>query len=146
MAKDWIAYWMARGETAERAAYLAKGSEALASHAMFRVIEIDPEGCQCDVPESEKCAHTFDVSAYSRYEGFDRYDAKPWREAAFSAHLGGVCVDSPSSDYLDYVAAELAADVVCQIEAERLRDSAQPCQHFAPVCTSNYLSARCAAA
>ncbi len=45
MAKDWIAYWMARGETAERAAYLAKGSEALASHAVFRVVKIDQEGC-----------------------------------------------------------------------------------------------------
>lgn len=86
------------------------------------------------------------MSAYSHYEGFDRYDAKPWREAAFSAHLGGVCVESPSSDYLDYVAVELAADVVCQIEAKRLRDSAQACLHFAPACTSNYLSARCAAA
>ena len=65
MAKDWIAYWMARGETAERAAYLAKGSEALASHAVFRVVEIDQEGCQCDAPEREKCAHTFNVSVYS---------------------------------------------------------------------------------
>ena len=145
MAKDWIAYWMARGETAERAAYLAKGSEALASHAVFRVVKIDQEGCQCDVPESEKCSHTFNVSVYSAYEGFDRYDAKPWKEAEFSAHLGGVCVTSPNSDYLDEVAAELAAEVAEQIEAKLLRDSAQACLYSSPACTENYLSARCAA-
>ncbi len=145
MAKDWIAYWMARGETAERAAYLAKGSEALASHAVFRVVKIDQEGCQCDVPESEKCSHTFNVSVYSAYEGFDRYDAKPWKEAEFSAHLGGVCVTSPNSDYLDEVAAELAAEVVEQIEAKRLHDSAQACLYSSPACTANYLSERCAA-
>ena len=127
MAKDWIAYWMARGQTAEHAAYLAKGSEALASHAVFRVVKIDQEGCQCDVPKSEKCSHTFNVSVYSAYEGFDRYDAKPWKEAEFSAHLGGVCVNSPRDAYLDYQAAELAAEVVDQIEAKRLRDSARPC-------------------
>ena len=28
MAKDWIAYWMARGETAERAAYLLLAASA----------------------------------------------------------------------------------------------------------------------
>ncbi len=56
MAKDWIAYWMARGETAERAAYLAKGSEALASHAVFRVVKIDQEGCQCDGANLPKLA------------------------------------------------------------------------------------------
>ena len=144
MAKDWIAYWMARGETAERAAYLAKGSEALASHAVFRVVEIDQEGCQCDVPEREKCSHTFNVSVYSAYEGVDRYDAKPWKEAEFSAHLGGVCVTSPNSDYLDEVAAELAAEVAEQIEAKRLRDSAQACLYSSPACTENHLSARCA--
>ena len=131
MAKDWIAYWMEQGETAERAAYLAKGSEALASHAVFRVFETDSEGCQCDVPESEKCSHTFDVSV--------------WKEAEFRAHIGGVCVDSPSSDYLDYQAAELAAEVAEQIEAKRLHDSAQACLYFAPACTVNHLSARCAA-
>ncbi len=145
MAKDWIAYWMARGETAERAAYLAKGSEALASHAVFRVVKIDQEGCQCDVPESEKCSHTFNVSVYSAYEGFDRYDAKPWKEAEFSAYLIGVCVTSPNSDYLDEVAAELAAEVAEQIEAKRLHDSAQACLYSSPACTENYLSARCAA-
>ena len=145
MAKDWIAYWMARGETAERAAYLAKGSEALASHAVFRVVEIDQEGCQCDVPEREKCAHTFNVSVYSTYEGFDRYDAKPWKEAEFREHCGGVCVESATSDYLDYVTTELAAEVVEQIEAKRLHDSAQACLYSSPACTENYLSARCAA-
>ena len=145
MVKDWIAYWMARGETAERAAYLAKGSEALASHAVFRVVEIDQEGCQCDVPEREKCAHTFNVSVYSTYEGFDRYDAKPWKEAEFREHCGGVCVESATSDYLDYVTTELAAKVVEQIEAKRLHDSAQACLYSSPACTENYLSARCAA-
>jgi hypothetical protein len=145
MAKDWIAYWMARGETAERAAYLAKGSEALASHAVFRVVEIDQEGCQCDVPEREKCAHTFNVSVYSTYEGFDRYDAKPWKEAEFREHCGGVCVESATSDYLDYTATELAAEVVEQIEDKRLHDSAQACLYSSPACTENYLSARCAA-
>lgn len=44
MAKDWIAYWMERGETTEHAAYLAKGSEALASHVVFRVFKDDAEG------------------------------------------------------------------------------------------------------
>jgi hypothetical protein len=127
MAKDWIAYWMARGETAERAAYLAKGSEALASHAVFRVVEIDQEGCQCDVPEREKCAHTFNVSVYSTYEGFDRYDAKPWKEAEFRER-GGVCVESATSDFLDYVTTELAAEVAEQIEAKRLHDSAHACE------------------
>ena len=143
MAKDWIAYWMERGETAEHAAYLAKGSEALASGAVFRVFTDDTEGCQCDVVNA--CAFTLNVSAYSRYEGFDRYDAKHWKEAEFRAHIGGVCVDSPSSDYLDYQAAELAAEVVEQIEAKRLRDSAQACRYSSPICTDNYLSARCAA-
>lgn len=143
MAKDWIAYWMERGETAEHAAYLAKGSEALASGAVFRVFEDDSEGCQCDVVNA--CAFTLKVSAYSRYEGFDRYGAKPWKEAEFSAHLGGVCVDSSTSDYLDHVAAELAAEVAEQIEAKRLRDSAQACLYSSPACTANYLSARCAA-
>ncbi len=145
MAKDWIAYWMEQGEAEERAAYLAKGSEALASHAMFRVIEIDPEGCQCDVSESEKCSHTFNVSVYSTYDGFDRYGAKPWKEAEFSAHVGGVCVESATSDYLDYTATELAAEVVEQIEAKRLHDSAQACLYSSPACTANYLSERCAA-
>lgn len=37
MAKDWIAYWMARGETAERAAYLAKGSEELAAEVAEQI-------------------------------------------------------------------------------------------------------------
>ena len=145
MAKDWIAYWMERGETTEHAAYLAKGSEALASHVVFRVFKDDAEGCQCDVPESEKCAHTFNVSVYSTYEGFDRYGAKPWKEEEFREHIGGVCVDSPSSDFLDYQAAELAAEVVYQIEAKRLHDSAQACLYSSPACTDNYLSARCAA-
>ena len=145
MAKDWIAYWMARGETAERAAYLAKGSEALASGAVFRVFAHDAEGCQCDVEDAEKCAHTFNVSVYSTYEGFDRYGAKPWKEAEFSALLGGVCVESATSDYLDYTATELAAGVVEQIEAKRLHDSAQACHYSSPACTANYLSERCAA-
>jgi len=132
MAKDWIAYWMERGETMAHAAYLAKGSEALASGVVFRVFEDDSEGCQCDVVNA--CAFTLNVSAYSRYEGFDRYGAKPWKEAEFSAHLGSVCVDSSTSDYLDHVAAELAADVAFQIEAKRLHDAAQPCLSIAPVC------------
>ena len=79
------------------------------------------------VEDAEKCAYTFNVSVYSTYEGFDRYGAKPWKEAEFSALLGGVCVNSPSDAYLDYQAAELAAEVVDQIEAKRLRDSARPC-------------------
>lgn len=144
MAKDWIAYWMERGET-EHAAYLAKGSEALASGAVFRVFEDDSEGCQCDVGDAEKCAHTFNVSVYSTYEGFDRYNAKPWKEAEFREHIGGVCVNSPSDAYLDHVSAELAAEVAEQIEAKRLRDSAQACLCSSPACTDNYLSARCAA-
>ena len=143
MAKDWIAYWMERGEEPKRAAYLAKGSEALASRAVFRVTDYDQEGCQCNAPE--KCAHTFDVNVYSTYEGFDRYGAKPWKEAEFRAHIGSVCVDSPTSEHLDFIAAELAAEVAEQIEAERLRDSAQACLYFAPACTVNHLSARCAA-
>jgi hypothetical protein len=94
---------------------------------VFRVVKIDQEGCQCDVPEREKCAHTFNVSVYSTYEGFDRYDAKPWKEAEFREHCGGVCVESATSDYLDYVTTELAAEVAEQIEAKRLHASAQPC-------------------
>lgn len=84
MAKDWIKYWMEREETPERAAYLAKGSEALASGEVFRVAEPDQEGCQCDVPESEKCAHTLT----NRF-GFEVYDADHKRILAvggFSTH------------------------------------------------------------
>ena len=119
--------WRKRGETATSAAYLAKGSQAIADGEIIVSEESDDMSCQCDY-EGLRCAECKDYKR--RHEGGDlkevnrrhkcqcRYTLCLVAKSAdgeYTTALGGVCVDSLNDNYLEYVAAELACELLYEM-------------------------------
>ena len=122
--------WRKYGKTASQAAHLARGSEALAADLLRCQIEYDPDGCMCDYRIGEcqfckarakldyergnsdsgrrryhkcQCPHTFQILVQSL-------------DKEYTASLGGICCLTDHDEYLDWCAAELAAELLDQMQ------------------------------
>lgn len=119
--------WRKFGETAVNAARLARGSEALADGALKERTEYDPEGCSCDYTgEQAKYCHLCKENKRREHEGrtvrrhkcscpYTYWIRVESPDGEFSDSIGGVCVNSADDPYIDYIAADLAANVVYEM-------------------------------
>lgn len=123
--------WRKYGETAVNAAYLARGSAALAADELRMQIEYDPDGCNCDYTgEQAKYCHICKDVAHRRHDGQPvtaRQAQHTCRcphtfqilvqslDKEYTASLGGICCLTDSDKHLDLCAAELAAEVLGQM-------------------------------
>jgi hypothetical protein len=115
--------WRKRGETATSAARLAKGSQAIADGKIIVSEESDGMSCQCDY-DGWRCSECKDYRRRNhedlkqvnrRHKCQCRYTlcfvAKS-ADGEYCTSLGGVCVDSLDDSYLEYVAADLACELL----------------------------------
>lgn len=119
--------WRKRGETATSAARLAKGSQAIADGEIIVSEESDFDGCQCDYPAIGKCHTCQEIGRRGYSQRFARSTAHKCQcrytlclvaksaDGEYTTALGGVCVDSLNDNYLEYVAAELACELLYEM-------------------------------